>query len=356
MNKLNEEQLKIVKATEPQVVVCSGAATGKTRTLVARIQYLLDSGADPLKIVAITFTNNAATEILSRLTNSDGIFVGTIHSYCNYLLKKNGISTDTLLANEDFDKLFDLIKNIPEFDIDEVEHLLLDEAQDSNQMQFDFILKTVKPKNWMFFGDWKQSIYEFNSAEPKALIKLTKKPDVTVYHLYLNYRNGENILEFAKKFLAPLPSDFEDISIPVKDNPGKVIESKITLEKAVNYVLSLTDTETYGDWFILCRYNNQIDQVNQILMQTGVPFVNFKQADLTQKQLEATLHSNYIKVLTIHSAKGLESKNVLVLSCWRKSDEEMRIKYVAATRAKDLLIWDNVVGKKKKKKKINKWY
>lgn len=349
--ELNEEQLKIVESTKPQVVVVSCAATGKTRTLTARLQHLIDKGVDPHKIVAITFTNNAAAEIESRLTNSEGIFIGTIHSYCNYLLRRNGTNTTTYIENEQFDKLFRVLKNLPRADIEEVEHLLLDEAQDSNKEQFDFILKMVKPKNWMFFGDWNQSIYEFNGAEPKALMRLAKKPDTTVYHLTKNYRNGTAILDFAKTFLTPLDADFYDNSECASSRSGSVITSKLQLKQSVDYAVSQMTPETYKDWFILCRYNNQIDQVAALLANYEIPFVNFRQADLTYSQLQAALNSNCVKVLTIHSAKGLEAENVLVESCWRGAPEELRIKYVAATRAKNLLIWNNVAAKRKRKRK-----
>ena len=59
--KLTTTQEQIVKTNKSKVLVSSSAAAGKTECLVERIQYLLDSGVEPSEIVAITFTNNAAT-------------------------------------------------------------------------------------------------------------------------------------------------------------------------------------------------------------------------------------------------------------------------------------------------------
>ena len=67
MTKFNEIQKQIITTDKPHVLVCSAAASGKTQTLIGRLKYLLDSGVDPSEIVAITFTNNAASEILKRL-------------------------------------------------------------------------------------------------------------------------------------------------------------------------------------------------------------------------------------------------------------------------------------------------
>ena len=123
-SKLQEQ---IITTNEPKVIVDSAAASGKTEMLTRRIQFLLDSGIDPSKIVAITFTNNAASEMYERLGRPIGLFIGTVHSYCNFLLMSSGIDTRKLLNDERFDELFPLIKEHPEC-IRPIEHLLIDET------------------------------------------------------------------------------------------------------------------------------------------------------------------------------------------------------------------------------------
>jgi len=59
-----------------------------------------------------------------------------------------------------------------------------------------------------------------------------------------------------------------------------------------------------------------------------------------------------VKILTIHQAKGLENKCVAVVGAKYYNEEERCISYVAATRAKDVLVWCNP---KKKEKKIKSW-
>ncbi|MDR2669500.1 MAG: UvrD-helicase domain-containing protein [Desulfovibrio sp.] len=66
---LNEEQERAVPAGPGPVLVCAGPGTGKTRTLIARILYLLNEGIDPRKIAAVTFTRRAAAEMDRRLTD-----------------------------------------------------------------------------------------------------------------------------------------------------------------------------------------------------------------------------------------------------------------------------------------------
>ena len=101
MTDYNDIQKMIITTDKPHILVSSAAASGKTRTLVGRLQYLLDSGIDPYEIVAITFTNNAASVMFERLGRPEGLFIGTVHSYCNYLLRGGAIDTSTIIQQDD---------------------------------------------------------------------------------------------------------------------------------------------------------------------------------------------------------------------------------------------------------------
>ena len=106
--ELSKLQQKIVETNEDKVVVISAAASGKTAVITNRIMYLLEHGADPSKIVMITFTNMAAEEMRKRIgEKSNGVFIGTIHSYANYLLLSYGIDTSKLIETEKFEKFLD---------------------------------------------------------------------------------------------------------------------------------------------------------------------------------------------------------------------------------------------------------
>ena len=175
-----KEQQKIIDATEDFIVVNSAAAAGKTETLTEKVRQVLRAGAiSPSKIVVFTFTNNAAEVLRQRLGADfkDGIFVGTIHSYVNSLLTAKGIDTSSIIIEEKFDDLFNLISDNL-YCINEVDYLFLDEAQDSTDMQFKVILDYIKPKKWLFIGDWRQSIYGFRGSRPDILLDLAKRPDV----------------------------------------------------------------------------------------------------------------------------------------------------------------------------------
>ena len=107
MTGLSDQQAQIVLCDEPNIIVDAAAGSGKTRTLVEKVRYVLECGANPSTIVVITFTNPAADELYARLSdepNYKKIFIGTIHSYANKLLKKTGKTYD--IYSEVFENQF----------------------------------------------------------------------------------------------------------------------------------------------------------------------------------------------------------------------------------------------------------
>lgn len=93
LQSLNPEQLKA--ATAPilgRVIILAGPGTGKTKTISARIAWLIhDQGVSPESIIALTFTNAAASELISRVGSAGKrVMAGTFHGFCAKLLYKFG--------------------------------------------------------------------------------------------------------------------------------------------------------------------------------------------------------------------------------------------------------------------------
>lgn len=90
---LNESQRQAVLMTDGPVMILAGAGSGKTRTLVARIQYLLEEKrVSPFQVLAVTFSNKAAREMRERLACNTEINVGalqvtTFHAFCAKVLR-----------------------------------------------------------------------------------------------------------------------------------------------------------------------------------------------------------------------------------------------------------------------------
>ncbi|MDP3481812.1 MAG: 3'-5' exonuclease [Sulfuricella sp.] len=90
---LNPEQLEAATLPHQSALILAGAGSGKTRVLTTRIAHLIQTGqASPAGILAVTFTNKAAKEMLTRLgamlpINTRGMWIGTFHGLCNRLLR-----------------------------------------------------------------------------------------------------------------------------------------------------------------------------------------------------------------------------------------------------------------------------
>ena len=100
LNNLNPEQLEAVTLSAtpsqghlPSALILAGAGSGKTKVLTTRIAWLVQTGqVSPVGVLAVTFTNKAAKEMLTRLSamlpiNTRGMWVGTFHGLCNRLLR-----------------------------------------------------------------------------------------------------------------------------------------------------------------------------------------------------------------------------------------------------------------------------
>ncbi|HEX6415516.1 MAG TPA: UvrD-helicase domain-containing protein, partial [Burkholderiales bacterium] len=93
LEHLNPEQLSAVTLPDEHALILAGAGSGKTRVLTTRIAWLVKGGrVAPAGILAVTFTNKAAREMLTRIgammtVNPRGMWIGTFHGLCNRMLR-----------------------------------------------------------------------------------------------------------------------------------------------------------------------------------------------------------------------------------------------------------------------------
>lgn len=345
--ELTSAQKLIINAPEAKIVIEASAAALKTTTLTERVRYLLKKGHDPSKIAVITFTRMAASELVTRLgdDNSAEMFVGTIHSLAGHFLSKNGYGDllPKICENVEFDKLFELCE---EFNLDiskEFDTVFLDEAQDSPANQLHFIFDMMRPVNFCIAFDEKQTIFSFNGANPQLLRAYLDREEATFYLLKENFRCGSRILDFARAIIRR--DGYIDDSIAARGVEGKVIICDWMPHLLEDYVKK---DGSFGDWAILTRTNNDLAQMANLLNHVEIPYITFKQSEITRSELIGAMKTNRVKLLTIHSSKGLTFNKVLVYNPIWFGDDAVRINYVAATRARDLLLWCNSAPKRKK--------
>ena len=119
-DSLNDMQRQAVFQTEGPVLILAGAGSGKTRVLTHRIAYLIEEkGVNPWNIMAITFTNKAASEMRERVDNlvgfgSESIWVSTFHSTCVRFLRRyiDRLGYDTNFSIYDTDDQKSVMKEV----------------------------------------------------------------------------------------------------------------------------------------------------------------------------------------------------------------------------------------------------
>ncbi len=294
LENLNPEQLAAVTLPHASALILAGAGSGKTRVLTTRIAWLLATGqASPLSILAVTFTNKAAKEMLLRLSaltpvNTRGMWVGTFHGLCNRMLrahhrdanlpqlfqildtqdqlslikrmykahgidddryppkqlqwfiadaKEEGLRPNMVEAGDEFARrqvehyaLYDaMCQREGAVDFAELllrsyellaghealrehyrrrfSHLLVDEFQDTNTLQYKWLRMLAGPHTAVFaVGDDDQSIYAFRGAKVANMQQFerdfaTPEQPVKLIKLEQNYRSHGHILDAANALI-----------------------------------------------------------------------------------------------------------------------------------------------------------
>ncbi|MFO1413248.1 MAG: UvrD-helicase domain-containing protein [Burkholderiales bacterium] len=294
LENLNPEQLAAVTLPHASALILAGAGSGKTRVLTTRIAWLLATGqAGPQSILAVTFTNKAAREMLTRLSaltpvNTRGMWVGTFHGLCNRMLrahhrearlpqlfqildtqdqlsllkrmykahnidderfpvrqlqwfiagaKEEGLRPNAVEAGDEFSRrqvehyaLYDAmcqregVVDFAELLLRSYEllveheplrlhyqrrfsHLLVDEFQDTNTLQYKWLRLLAGPHTAVFaVGDDDQSIYAFRGAKVANMQQFERDfatPDqpVKLIKLEQNYRSHAHILDAANALI-----------------------------------------------------------------------------------------------------------------------------------------------------------
>ena len=125
----NDDQKQVIVTTEGPVLTIAGPGTGKTFTLVKRIAYLvMEKNVQPGEIMVVTFTEKAAKELLTRISNEflkydvninmNEMYIGTFHSVCLRLMKENseyieGVKQSRMM--DAFEQTYLVCKNLDNF-------------------------------------------------------------------------------------------------------------------------------------------------------------------------------------------------------------------------------------------------
>lgn len=295
------------------------------------LKYLVDMGKLAEDECDEFLLPSERAELSSIFGNPDQVFKKTIPSIC----KEEGIITfDDLLK-----KATDYFKSLGA----SVEHVLVDELQDIGYLEYSFI-KGLNAKNYFYVGDDWQAIYGFKGGDINIFLNLIKSADFKTFYLSINYRCKKSIIKKSNLVIQQLDeADVIQKKVTAFSNKdGEVIVA--SKYKLLDYIKQILPSE-YKDYFLLVRTNKQLYEVLQVLEDLKIPVSCFKKGELSLEEMRTELNRNSIKLLTVHTAKGLESKNVILYGNfpikqpgYLKNNEERKVMYVGMTRAEDKLI------------------
>ena len=367
LSGLNPEQHAAVTLPEQSALILAGAGSGKTRVLTTRIAWLISTGqVSPHGILAVTFTNKAAKEMLLRLsamlpTNIRGLWIGTFHGLCNRMLRahhREAMLPQTFQIMDSADQLASIKRLMKALNIDdekyppreiqsfinsnkeqglrahEVEaydpytrrrveifaaydeqcqregvvdfpelllrchellarnqplrehyqfrfrHILVDEFQDTNRLQYQWLKLLAGQHNSLFaVGDDDQSIYAFRGANVGNMQQLTRDFHVqNVIKLEQNYRSHGNILDAANALIKNNRSRLGK-NLWTSENKGeslRVYEAPTDAEEAKFIADEVRQLNHEGihlaEMAILYRSNAQSRVIEHALVSAGIAY------------------------------------------------------------------------------------
>ncbi len=368
---LNPPQQVAVNTLAGPLLVLAGAGTGKTRVVTYRIANLIKNGIRPSRILAVTFTNKAATEMQQRAAALLGKKppekpeISTFHSLCVRILRRHitqlgypaqfaiydrgdqesavrGALREIKVPNEslrpgdalniisrwksscvrpdaaasqaktdkehlaamvyrryqnalraagavDFDDLLllteDLFQRFPQVKFQEsqrLDHLLVDEYQDTNGSQYRIVKALASlHRNLCVVGDDDQSIYGWRGAEVEHILRFHKDwPDAKVVRLEDNYRSTEAILTLANRVIAHNKHRHDKVLRAARKGgerpqimqfPDETLEAEqVVLDIATRLKIPGTDAR---DFAILFRTNEQPRAFEVELRRAKLPYI-----------------------------------------------------------------------------------
>ncbi len=397
MENLNEQQRAAVEFSGKHLLVMAGAGTGKTRTIIARAQHLIQQGVAPHRILILSFTRKSAKEIVERIKldigglSAEGLRGQTFHSWCmdiimnnpkvfmhheytlldeddrescikllcgkglkdkeNHVVKPTNVleiysyavnarcslseamrlklydnasrndtevnksieinkpvyeevirrylSYKTVHKYMDYDDILNVVakgleknEKAREFITARYDHILVDEMQDTNPLQYQLLSAFYEKCHLFCVGDDAQSIYAFRGADFKTMHRFTQiVPDSTRMDLIVNYRSTQGILNLSNWILNQSPLNYKKnlmsargmgkkpIFITCKDEWDEANDVTTKIQKSIS-----EKGANYSDNMVLCRSLYGLRTIESQCISKKIPYIIYGGTSLMQSK------------------------------------------------------------------------
>ncbi|OWZ85010.1 ATP-dependent helicase [Natranaerobius trueperi] len=290
-NELNSSQLQAVTTLDGPILVIAGAGTGKTRTIVYRVSYLLEQGVLPEEILLLTFTKKASQEMTSRVDSILGdnrgnrVKGGTFHSFAFHMLRRYsgllGLSPKlTILDQLDSEDVVDLLRSEYEFNQKE-------RAFPKKERIFEIISKARNTN---------RDLYKIVEEEYTGLYDYIEDLN-TLYKGYQEYKKHYRLL------------DFDDLLIVLRDNLKSNLRFKEKVHQEITHIL----VDEYQDTNILQKeIVDLISDKTENVMVVGDDFQSIYKFRGANLENILTFPSNYPYAKVIKLEENYRSRQSLL--------------------------------------------
>jgi superfamily I DNA/RNA helicase len=347
--------------------VLAGPGSGKTRLLTNELKDRLLKGMPAHTMIGLTFTRRAATEMRQRLGKSGqkAPRLGTFHALSYRILADLGLLPSPLNLDALIPQAIAALRTgrVPAW-IPPVQFMAVDEAQDLDATQVEFLQELcchMTEPELLLVGDPDQAIYGFRQASAAYLLQAEStfaQPCKTIL-LAENYRSAKTIVELARRLLSPTA----DPQAPCHSLSAKRPEAHpairwiatespeaeaVRIFEEIRTLLALHIPA--GEIAILVRIRAQMPALETEATRWNIPVFQPPRHDqLEDGQEPPPPAPDAIQLMTMHQSKGCEFTCVFLagvqegLMPYRRAEsessryEELRLLYVAVTRAKQLL-------------------
>ncbi|MBP5551493.1 MAG: ATP-dependent helicase [Bacilli bacterium] len=248
-----------------------------------------------------------AVKLITSVKNNMEVFAPTYfeqkenlilyYEYEKYLESQDKIDFDDMNL-----KMLNLLKTDRKFKelvTNNLKHILVDECQDLNRIQYEIIKEISDNSNIYMVGDPDQAIYEWRGSDIKILESFINKYSPTVIYLNKNYRSYSNIIESSNELISKNEFRFEKHSIPTKSG-GIIYYDNFNNEKTVSdFIINIIKDNPNKTVFILFRNHNLSLIYEKCLKENnidyaikGKPFYEYSEIKLILAYYRLLFNSN----------------------------------------------------------------
>lgn len=219
------------------------------------------------------------------------------------------------------------------------DYLLVDEIQDFEKIEIQQFIDSAK-KSFFFFGDTAQSIYKVFGKQTMTIDEISKMTGIAVSRLYNNYRLPKPIARITQDYLG-LTDDkdnvrvFSDSLYLSKENVLPIFIECDTVHNQIDNIISIISKNKYRNVGILVPENEIVLEIMNYFTSKNFACEFKYNAGYNDSRNKDTLNfeSEFPKLMTYHSAKGLQFETVMLpFYHGAKSVEDKKALYVAMTR------------------------